>query len=86
MTQVKFSRRKERIGIVLSNRMKNTLVVKIVRLAPHPAYRKIQRFISKVKVHDENGTAKEGDKVRIVETRPISKEKRWRLKEVLKSS
>lgn len=86
MNPKKFSYRKERVGVVLSNHMKKTVVVRIVRLSRHPLYRKVIRSFLKLKVHDEAGTAKVGDKVRIVETRPISKETRWRLKEVLGSS
>ena len=86
MNPKKFSYRKERVGVVLSNTMKQTVVVGIVRLSRHPLYRKVRRSSLKLKMHDEAGTAKVGDKVRIVETRPISKEKRWRLKEVLGSS
>ena len=86
MTSQKFSHRKERTGIVLSANMKQTIVVRIERLSRHPLYRKVIRGFTKMKVHDESGTAKAGDKVTIIETRPVSKDKRWRLKEVLRSS
>ena len=86
MSSPKVSHRKVRIGVVLSNTMKKTIVVRVERLSHHPLYRKVQRVVSKMKVHDEKGVAKVGDKVRIIETRPLSKEKRWRLEEVLKSS
>ena len=75
--------RKERIGIVLSNKMKKTIVVRISRKARHPLYGKVMQMAAKFKVHDEKNEAKVGDKVRIVETRPLSKEKRWRLVEIL---
>ena len=75
--------RKERIGIVLSNKMQKTIVVQISRKAPHPYYGKVIQKFAKFKVHDEKNEAKVGDRVRIVETRPLSKDKRWRLVEIL---
>ncbi len=75
--------RKERIGIVLSDKMQKTIVVQIRRKALHPNYGKVIEMANKFKVHDEKNEAKIGDKVRIVETRPLSKDKRWRLVEVL---
>lgn len=63
--------------------MSKTVVVRLSRLARHSLYGKVRRFASKVKVHDEKGVAKVGDKVRIIATRPFSKEKRWLLKEVV---
>jgi len=65
--------------------MDKTIVVRVARLSRHALYRKVVKSFMKVKVHDENRTAKVGDKVSIIETRPISKEKNWRLKEVLTS-
>lgn len=76
--------RKERIGTVVSDKMDKTIVVKVERFAKHPVYKRIIRRSKKFKVHDEEKKAKIGDRVRIIETRPISKEKRWRLAEVLK--
>lgn len=76
--------RKERIGTVVSDKMEKTIVVKVDSLAKHPGYNRILRRSKKFKVHDEEKKAKIGDRVRIVETRPISKDKRWRLVEVLK--
>lgn len=76
--------RKERIGIVVSDKMDKTIVVKVENLTRHPAYRRILRRSKKFKVHDEEKKAKIGDRVKIAETRPISKEKRWRLIEVLR--
>lgn len=75
--------RKERVGVVVSDKMKKTIVVKIERLSRHPKYKKIIHKYRKFKVHDEEGKAKTGDKVRIAETKPISRDKRWRLIEVL---
>ncbi|MFH1459731.1 MAG: 30S ribosomal protein S17 [Candidatus Omnitrophota bacterium] len=75
--------RKERVGIVLSDKMNKTRVVRIERLSQHPLYKKrIKKFIN-VKFHDEKNQAKTGDKVRISETRPISKDKRWKLVEIM---
>ncbi|MBI4437002.1 MAG: 30S ribosomal protein S17 [Candidatus Omnitrophica bacterium] len=79
-------KRKERVGVVLSNKMDKTIVVRVARISRHPIYRKVVRSFIKVKAHDEARSAKVGDKVSIVETRPMSKEKNWRLKEVLTSS
>jgi len=76
--------RKERIGTVVSDKMEKTIVVRVDSLAKHPGYNKILNNTKKFKVHDEEKKAKTGDKVKIVETRPISKDKRWRLVEVLK--
>lgn len=77
---------KERTGVVLSDKMHQTIVVRVERLARHPAYRKVVRRVTKLKAHDEKRQAKVGDRVRVVQTRPLSKEKCWRLVEVLKSS
>ena len=75
---------KERIGVVLSDKMEKTIVVQVSRLTRHPVYRKVVRRVMKLKAHDEKRQAKEGDRVRVAQTRPLSKEKRWRLVEVLK--
>ena len=75
--------RKERIGVVLSNKMQKTIVVQIRRKALHPEYGKVIKKANKFKVHDEKNEAKIGDHVRIVETRPLSKDKRWRLVEII---
>lgn len=71
--------RKEKIGRVTSNRMEKTITVVVERRAPHPRYRKYIRRRSKFYAHDEQGEAKVGDLVRIAETRPLSRRKRWRL-------
>ena len=78
------SKRKTRIGEVVSNNMQKTIIVRVQRHTTHPVYKRVVTKFKKFKVHDEKNEAKPGDKVVIVETRPISKEKRWRLKEVLK--
>jgi small subunit ribosomal protein S17 len=77
------SRRKVREGVVVSDKMESTVVVVILSLKPHPLYKKVVRRTTKLKVHNENNDARVGDRVRIVETRPISKDKRWRVSEVL---
>ena len=76
--------RKERIGVVKSNKMNKTIAVVVDRVIIHPVYDKLVRSHTTFKVHDEKNEAKVGDKVRIEETRPISKTKRWRLIEIIK--
>ncbi|HXA30252.1 MAG TPA: 30S ribosomal protein S17 [Candidatus Angelobacter sp.] len=76
-------RRKVREGLVVSDKMEMTVVVVIQELKPHPLYKKVVRRTTKLKVHNQNNDARVGDRVRIVETRPISKDKRWRVAEVL---
>lgn len=76
--------RKELTGIVLSDKMKKTIVVRVERFAQHEKYTKIIKKFANYKVHDEKNEAKIGDKVLITETRPLSKDKRWRLIKVLK--
>ncbi len=80
------AKQKERIGVVLSNKMKKTIVVRVTRLTKHQKYGKVIKRSSKFKVHDEKNIAQEGDTVRIRETRPLSKDKRFRLVEVLKKA
>jgi small subunit ribosomal protein S17 len=75
--------RKERVGEVISNKMAKTIVVRVERRFPHPQYRKVITAYTKFYAHDEKGEAKPGDRVRIQETRPLSKLKRWRLMEVV---
>ncbi|MBI4358436.1 MAG: 30S ribosomal protein S17 [Candidatus Omnitrophica bacterium] len=79
-------REKERVGTVLSAKMEKTAVVEVVRLFAHPMYRKVIRKRKKYVVHDEKKALKVGDKVRIKETRPISRTKRWKVVEILASS
>lgn len=78
-----YARRKVREGVVVSAKMDKTVVVSIKSRKPHPLYEKVVTKTKKVKAHDENNECKEGDIVRIVETRPLSKEKRWRVAEIL---
>jgi small subunit ribosomal protein S17 len=78
--------RKDRVGEVLSSKMTKTIVVQVERRFPHPKFRKVITSYKKFYAHDEKGEAKPGDRVRIEETRPISKLKRWRLVEVLERS
>lgn len=75
--------RKVRTGVVVSDAMEKTVVVRIASSVRHPLYRKIVRRSTKLKAHDEGRQAHVGDTVRIVETRPLSKTKRWRVVEVL---
>ena len=75
--------RKTRVGVVTSTKMDKTIVVEYVARVPHPKFKKIVKKSKKFYAHDENSTAKVGDKVRIVETRPLSKLKCWELVQVL---
>ena len=75
--------RKTRMGRVVSDKMQKTVVVAIERRQPHPVYGKMVTRTRKVKAHDEENSAKTGDLVRIAETRPLSKDKRWRLLEIV---
>ncbi|HYM68783.1 MAG TPA: 30S ribosomal protein S17 [bacterium] len=77
------SMRKTQIGLVVSDKMQKTVVVEIVRRGRHPLYKKIVRQSRRFKAHDEQGEAHVGDKVLISETRPLSKDKRWRVVQVL---
>ncbi len=81
--QVSRSVRKERIGIVISDRMDKTILVAVQRQIKHPIYGKFIKKTTKLMAHDERNDAKQGDSVRIMETRPLSKHKRWRLAEVI---
>ena len=76
--------RKELIGRVVSNKMQKTAVVETTTRVPHPKFGKIIKQIKRFYVHDEEGKAQVGDTVRILETRPLSKLKRWRVVEILK--
>src|SRR3989454_10294934 len=75
--------RKERVGEVISNKMAKTIIVRVERRFPHPRYKKVVTGYKKFYAHDEKSEAKVGDRVRIQETRPLSKMKRWRLMEVV---
>ena len=76
--------RKIRVGTVLSNRMMKTIVVRVDRLVRHPQYTRVIRRATAFKVHDEERSAQVGDLVKIMETRPLSKDKRWRLLEIVR--
>lgn len=80
------SRRNEKVGEVVSNKMAKTIVVKVDMRKAHPKYKRVMKTSKKFYAHDEQGTARPGDVVRIEETRPMSKLKRWRLKEVIRRS
>jgi len=76
----------EKVGIVTSTKMQKTIVVEVHRRVQHPTYKRYITKRAKFMAHDEHGKAHEGDMVRIVETRPLSKNKRWSLKEVLRAA
>jgi small subunit ribosomal protein S17 len=80
------AKRKERVGEVISNKMTKTIVVRVERRYPHARFKKIVTGYKKLYAHDEKSEAKVGDRVRIEETRPLSKIKRWRLVEVVEKS
>jgi small subunit ribosomal protein S17 len=75
--------RKVRTGLVVSDKMDKTVVVAITRRVPHPVYGKMVTRTKRVKAHDQENSAKTGDTVRIMETRPLSKDKRWRLVDIV---
>ncbi len=78
--------RKEKTGVVVSDKMDKTITVRVDWVAHHSVYKKIMRRATKFKAHDESRSAKVGDTVRIQETRPLSKTKRWRLVEIIKKA
>ncbi|PWM40697.1 MAG: 30S ribosomal protein S17 [Clostridiales bacterium] len=78
--------RKTNVGRVVSNKMDKTIVVAIEDSVKHPLYKKIIKRTVKLKAHDENNECSIGDRVRVMETRPLSKEKRWRLVEVIEKA
>ena len=75
--------RKSREGVVVSDAMQKTRVVKIERVFRHPRYQRVVRVAKKLKAHDENNESKVGDRVLIEESRPLSKEKRWRIRAIV---
>ncbi|MFQ6879471.1 MAG: 30S ribosomal protein S17 [Oscillospiraceae bacterium] len=75
--------RKTRVGVVVSDKMDKTIVVAVKDNVKHPLYKKIVKKTYKLKAHDETNDAKIGDTVRVMETRPLSKDKRWRLVEIM---
>ena len=78
--------RKTRVGTVVSNKMDKTFVVAIIDNVKHPLYKKIIKRTVKLKAHDENNVCNIGDRVEVMETRPISKDKRWRLTKVIEQA
>lgn len=80
------SKRKKFTGTVISDRMQKTIIVRITRISKHPKYGRIMKKYNKFKAHDEKNSAKVGDVVRIEETRPLSKDKRFRLIEIIKKA
>ncbi|NLV49975.1 MAG: 30S ribosomal protein S17 [Clostridiales bacterium] len=78
--------RKTRVGIVVSDKMDKTIVVAVANRVAHPLYKKIIKSTYKLKAHDENNECRIGDRVRVMETRPISKDKRWRLVEIVEKA
>ena len=83
VTAAERTNRKERVGEVIANRMSKTIIVRVERRFPHPKFKKVVTGYKKFYAHDEKNEAKVGDRVRIQETRPLSKTKRWRLVEVV---
>ncbi|HWO42194.1 MAG TPA: 30S ribosomal protein S17 [Candidatus Eisenbacteria bacterium] len=75
--------RKERVGVVVSDRMQKTVVVSVERTVMHPKYKKYLRRRTRVKAHDEKNQCRVGDRVVIVECRPLSRDKRWRVRQIL---
>jgi len=78
--------RKTKVGIVTSNKMDKTIVVSVVEHVKHPLYGKIMKRTYKLKAHDENNECNEGDKVKVMETKPMSKDKRWRLVSIVEKA
>lgn len=75
--------RKTQVGVVVSDRMEKTVVVKVDHLVKHPLYNKYIRRTAKYKAHDEDNSCKVGDRVLIVESRPLSKDKRWKVRQII---
>jgi small subunit ribosomal protein S17 len=86
MAETTPNNKNEKVGSVVSSKMAKTIVVEVVRRVPHPLYKRIISKRRKFYAHDETGEAKVGDVVRIIECRPLSKLKRWQLKEVLRKA
>lgn len=85
MTQER-NERKVRIGTVVSDKMEKTVVVAVERKVPHGLYQKAMKQTTKFKAHDENNECRAGDTVKIMETRPLSKDKRWRVVEIIEKA
>ena len=86
MSQAKRGNRKLRTGVVASNRMDKTVAVAIVRTYQHPIYKKIVRSTTKILAHDEQNACKVGDVVQVIETRPLSRRKRWKVRQIISSA
>jgi len=86
MSKTRESSRKTRVGKVVSDKMDKTIVVAVETRVPHPLYKKIIKRTYKLKAHDEANECTSGDTVRVMETRPLSREKRWRLVEVIEKA
>jgi small subunit ribosomal protein S17 len=86
MSEVRTGSRKTRTGKVVSDKMDKTIVVAVEDRVPHPLYKKIIKRTYKLKAHDENNECGIGDRVRVMETRPLSKDKRWRLVEIIEKA
>ena len=86
MAETTPNNKNEKVGSVLSSKMAKTIVVEVIRRVPHPLYKRIVSKRRKFYAHDEQGEAKVGDVVRIIECRPLSKLKRWQLKEILRKA
>lgn len=84
MRERRISEKKRLVGSVVSDKMDKTVVVRVERLVRHPRYGKVLRQVKKYKAHDEGNVCRVGDLVRIVESRPLSREKRWAVEEILK--
>ena len=86
MNDIRKSGRKTRIGKVVSDKMDKTIVVAVETRVPHPLYKKIIKRTYRLKAHDESNECNTGDTVRVMETRPLSKDKRWRLAEIIEKA
>ena len=86
MAETTPNNKNEKVGSVVSSKMAKTIVVEVIRRVPHPLYKRIISKRRKFYAHDEQGEAKVGDVVRIIECRPLSKLKRWQLKEILRKA
>ena len=86
MSEVRTSSRKTRVGLVVSDKMDKTVVVAIADRVTHPLYKKIVKRTYKLKAHDELNQCGVGDRVRVMETRPLSKDKRWRVVEIIEKA
>ena len=83
---VERNRRKTRVGMVISDKMDKTVVVAMVDNVKHPLYKNIVKRTVRLKAHDENNACKVGDRVEVMETRPLSKDKRWRVVEIIEKA